>query len=463
MNRKKNINRIAELISRFIAEVETLNSLSLYDVNIHAENVLIPIINYVYNYKLSNANHEEKNYSAVDLIDRVNRIAIQVTSTANSEKVKHTLNQYKKHKERDEFDTLLIFLITKKQKTYSDQKFREIIEGQFEFSSAENIIDLRDVITEINSWHSIPKIQKVLDLLNAEFSEEEIDKRRNILENTERINQEILYPNLLEIFLPETIYVGTLNVDREKIITESWNTEYKLKKSSSDFKVVNRAFNIEGIPFCRDWNLLDKKLISFRPLNSNLEPLNKLVESGTVEEFSVLEFAEISYKYELAVLRLIDRSIQELTFAKNIQWVANQRIFRFKPPKLIRTRKIKWKNKKTATRTVVKELWNKEKTVITHFQQLSFKIQSFLSENRWLISITPDWSYTYDGYRTHNYESDLKTNKKKLETNNAVYQHFMFISYCLRNKLSEDENDYKLITINKPYKLPFEFKSTYEN
>src|SRR5690606_9330661 len=110
-----------------------------------------------------------------------------------------------------------------------------------------------------------------------------------------------------------------------------------------------------------------------------------------------------------------------------IQWLRKERMFRFRPPKLIRTRKVQWKNKKTATRTVVKEVWNNDRTQIIHFQQLSFKIQSFLSEKRWFISITPTWSYTYDGYKNHMNESKLITQKKKLETNNAVYQHFMFI------------------------------------
>ncbi|MDW7692985.1 SMEK domain-containing protein [Flammeovirgaceae bacterium SG7u.111] len=110
MNKKKTIDRIAELIARFRAEVETLNSQNLYDINIHAENVIIPILNYVYGLSLKNANLEEKNYSAIDLIDYENRVAIQVTSTVGSEKIKHTLEQYKKHKERDEFDSLLVYI-----------------------------------------------------------------------------------------------------------------------------------------------------------------------------------------------------------------------------------------------------------------------------------------------------------------------------------------------------------------
>lgn len=463
MNKKKTIDRIAELIARFRAEVETLNSQNLYDINIHAENVIIPILNYIYGLNLKNANLEEKNYSAIDLIDYENRVAIQVTSTASSEKVKHTLEQYKKHKERDEFDSLLVYIITKKQKTYSDKKFDEIINNEFEFDSSKNILDFDNLLTEVNSWISLPKVQEVLEMLEQEFTEQKIDYRKHILENKDKLTTETLYPNLLEIELPDKIYVGTIGVNRDEIITKSWETKYKLKKSAPERSVVNRAFEHYGIPYTRDWHVFEKKIISFKQLDNNSEPLSNLVEIGTVEEFAIDEFATIGYKYELALSRLIDNTLQELTSKKDIQWLRKERMFRFRPPKLIRSRRITWKNKKTATRTVVKEVWNKDKTQITHFQQLAFRVQSFMSESRWFLAITPTWSYTYNGYQTHNFESDLITQKKKLESNNAVYQHFMFISYCLSNKLSEVEENYNLINFKEPFRLALTYKSYYGN
>lgn len=44
MRKKEEIEKIAELFARFRAEVENLNSLNLYDINIHAENVIIPCL-----------------------------------------------------------------------------------------------------------------------------------------------------------------------------------------------------------------------------------------------------------------------------------------------------------------------------------------------------------------------------------------------------------------------------------
>jgi phage terminase large subunit-like protein len=463
MNKKKLVDRVAELLARFRAEVENLNSLSLYDINIHSENVIIPILNKVYGLNLVNANVEEKNNSAIDLIDKENRIAIQVTSTASGEKVKHTLEQYLKYKKYLEFDTLIIYVITSKQKSYSESSFSKIINKEFIFNCTEHIYDYENILNEINSWISIPKIQEVTELFEFEFSDEKINNRKYFLENKDKIISETLYPNIIEVQLPEKVYIGTIGVNRDEIITKSWETEYKLKKRASDWSVINKSFEFLEIPFVRDWIAFEKKIISFKKLDDKNEPLNKLVEDGTVEEYDVNEFASISFKYEIALAQLIDNSIQELLSYKDIQWLRRERMFRFKPPKLVSERKVTWKNKKTATRTVVKEVWNSEHKQIIYFQQLSFKVQTFRSENTWFVSITPTWSYTYNGYSNHKSESNLITQKKKLETNNAVYQHFMFISYCFMNKLKESEKDYSLLSFREPFKLTLSFKENYGN
>ena len=58
MHRKEKIEKIAELFARFRTEVESLNSLNLYDINVHAENVIIPIFNLVYGVNLVNINNK---------------------------------------------------------------------------------------------------------------------------------------------------------------------------------------------------------------------------------------------------------------------------------------------------------------------------------------------------------------------------------------------------------------------
>lgn len=181
MRKKEKIDKIAELFARFRAEVQNLNSLNLYDINIHAENVIIPILNLVYGVNLININNKEKNSSAIDLIDIENRIAVQVTSTATGEKVKHTIDEFIKGKRAEDFDTLLIYIITEKQKKYSDNIFVLAHDNELDFSEKQ-ILDYSDILKELNSWINISKIDQLLELLKKEFCDEEIDRRKYLLE-----------------------------------------------------------------------------------------------------------------------------------------------------------------------------------------------------------------------------------------------------------------------------------------
>lgn len=160
MRKKEEIEKIAELFARFRAEVENLNSLNLYDINIHAENVIIPILNIVYGLNLVNINNEVKNSSAIDLVDTDNRIAIQVTSTATGEKIKHTIDEFIKGRRFEEYDNLLIYIITEKQKKYSDSTFAIAHNNELEFSE-KHILDYSDILKEVNSWINISKIDSL--------------------------------------------------------------------------------------------------------------------------------------------------------------------------------------------------------------------------------------------------------------------------------------------------------------
>ena len=60
MNRKDYIDKIAKYLARFVEEVKSYNDMYLYDINIHSENALIPILNAVFDIKLENANSFHK-------------------------------------------------------------------------------------------------------------------------------------------------------------------------------------------------------------------------------------------------------------------------------------------------------------------------------------------------------------------------------------------------------------------
>jgi len=68
MNQEYKLYRIAQLLSRFREQVKILNSNGEFSINIHSENILIHILNVIYNCNLKNVNYEErKTYPSIDL------------------------------------------------------------------------------------------------------------------------------------------------------------------------------------------------------------------------------------------------------------------------------------------------------------------------------------------------------------------------------------------------------------
>lgn len=171
MNQQESLFRISQLLSRFTEQVKILNSNGEFSINIHAENILIGVLNVIFDCNLKNVNYEEnKTYPSIDLRDQKKRIAIQVTSTANLEKIKHTLSGYVENGLYKDFDILYIYIITEKQKTYKQSAIDDIIENKFVFSP-EFIIDKTDLYKKLNAMNDIQKIETVCQLLEKQFAD----------------------------------------------------------------------------------------------------------------------------------------------------------------------------------------------------------------------------------------------------------------------------------------------------
>ncbi len=144
--------------------------MSRTDINKVSENVLIPLFAEVYNYRnLRNLNTtEHDNFPAVDLADDVARVAIQVTSRRKLDKVKKTLRKFRDHELYQEYGRLIIYVLTDKQRSYSKDACRKIVQGRFDFDPDRDILDYRDVLKEVESF-SIDKTRKIQDILEINF------------------------------------------------------------------------------------------------------------------------------------------------------------------------------------------------------------------------------------------------------------------------------------------------------
>jgi hypothetical protein len=160
------------------------------DINKVSETILIPLFTEVYGYReLKNLNRESLNYPGIDLGDETARVAFQITSTSDSEKVKHTLRKFTEYKLYEKYDKLIIYILTKKQKSYSGSGYEEIIQDKFTFDKDKDIWDYRDILREIANFQ-IDKARRVESILEANFGEGRRPPEWEVVDKVEQVINE---------------------------------------------------------------------------------------------------------------------------------------------------------------------------------------------------------------------------------------------------------------------------------
>ena len=248
-----------------------------------------------------------------------------------------------------------------------------------------------------------------------------------------KIGTEKIVSNLLKINFPTgKIYVAPVNFDRDEIIEKSWETDFKLKKKATAREVVFSALKQKGLKFSSDWTVFNKQIITFHDLNDNKLPLNKIIENA-VESFEVEEFCSINIDYKNVFKTLVKFCLQQLLYKINFIWDNDDKHFRYNYTKEIEDdiiHKESWVGNNAAKRTVFKsKYWEKGNLYYcTHF---AFETETFDFNENWFLCINPTWSVTINGYKKSKIGYKKVSDKKKLERNNAVYNHIRFIKYKL--------------------------------
>lgn len=158
---KKRIVFYLSFLSKYI---EGLNSIHYFDINTSSEDFFKTILNMIYGYELENINIIDMNTCAIDLGDKKNRIAIQVTSDGSSAKIKYTIQKFIEKKLYEQYDTLHVFVITQKQQSYTT-KFDTC--GKFNFNTRD-IMDYKDIVKEINKKED-KELENIFKYIEQQF------------------------------------------------------------------------------------------------------------------------------------------------------------------------------------------------------------------------------------------------------------------------------------------------------
>jgi hypothetical protein len=439
MERKKLLLNISESLSRFSAEVDIVNANGEFDINIHSENVLIPLLNELFGYQLVNANTIKKNFPAVDLVDAQNKVSFQITSTASKTKFKETLTKFVRHEIHKDYDILNILVISTRDFEFlSKTEIDEILQNKIEFDPTINVLNLSKIYRSVSSL-PLAKIKAISDVLLPEFTDAKIALRREQANGMTSTEKEPLHSNLVRIEFPETLYIADLSIDKKEIRKSISKSRKKGKRKITDRDIIKEAIvNINENEFCADWITSENKLITFKNLQDDRQFLRRIVDVGTVTPLTVEEYCINEDKVRL-FKELVRFILRERLRKINIEWFEKEKIFRFKSGKMAKETKVTWTmDKKSQPRAVIHEIWNqdpKNKHIVC-FRHLAFRLSVYHFENIWYVSIAPTYSFTSNGFKKSRYSSSYMSGIKKEEDNKAVYQHFRFLIDYLK-KLNE--------------------------
>lgn len=438
MSRKALLDKINQLIVSFKAEIEENNKLNLTDINIHAENFLIPLLKLVYGWDLRNTNLYSSNNPAIDLEDEDNRVAIQVTSTGTSAKIKKTLVKYKTHHGSGKHDQLLILILTKKQKKYSADDIIQHANEISAFNLDNCIIDFSDVLKEIHGLHSINKIREILELLQTELSEAKIEQRKQSLRGIVEETIEVYQTNLVKVSVPLLFYRYRIEIDRLSVIRKSWKTSWKLRNIASNIKVFERAVQfLEDSPIPAYYQN-GKYLFSFEDItNTSLATLCAL---GSCEELNVNEYSSKDVANERNIVGLLNNTLTNDLKVKGINFRWREGLYFFIKHENEEARNISYVLENSASRNVVTPMFKDDDGIPQAYKHLAFKTNFIKSDQQWFMCIRPTWVFTTNGYRLSIYNSDQISDQKRMENNQHVNNAFELIRYCMNNQIDVDKD-----------------------
>ncbi len=165
MNNEIIMGQIKRALGGLSFEVSMSTSLNQLSINVHAEQFFVELLNDLFNYNLVNTNFEEQNATSIDLLDKDNRVAIQVTSDSSLNKVRQTLSKFCEKKLDEKVDRLIILNLIKK----TNHKETIIGETDFKINLKEDVWDYTDLISEINNLE-IDKLIKINELIDKHLN-----------------------------------------------------------------------------------------------------------------------------------------------------------------------------------------------------------------------------------------------------------------------------------------------------
>jgi hypothetical protein len=419
-------NEFRELIAQLRFQVESASAMGSYDTHKIAEFALCGPLRELYRWTaLRNVNSEGTNSPGIDLADDLARVAIQVTGTTDLAKIKHTIEVFLDHGLDQKYDRLIVFILTKKQGSYSQTSIDASANGRLTFSASKDIWDYQDISAAAASA-TPQQLQAVVNHLKGYMrgipvglADEDIDPPTKPPES--------LLANLVELYFPNTLFIAQMSAD--VIERHGKRRPGQMRKTISEFNKERKK------PVPSGYVTHGRQIISFLDLTDSSSPFHHLIEPGTSEKHSPEDFLNIDPGHERVFKSLLRSTLQQRLYAEHVRWEHEDRQFVFLPrADDTDQRYIEWRGEKIATRAVFDRKYSKkDSSKVLQQKHLSFAVQFLRFDGDWFMSITPSWFFSFgSNFNKSNYAFQNLSWIKRKESNQSVVNHFRFIATWLK-------------------------------
>ena len=241
MNREKLFNYIHDQLAVLARKVETRGRLNILDLHLHSENFYRDFLNLLYGWKLENLNKVNQNVEAIDLIDNVNRIIIQVSSTNTKQKIESALEKemMANYKEWSfKFISIARPATDLREKTFANPH-------SLNFSPTTDIIDIDLLVREV--WGlAIGKLQEVEIFIRKELGNDDTSMViESDLTRVITMLAKVDWSTFDQIRLDNEFQIDTKVDHNDLIKSKAVIKEYKIWQNS--VRRIYSAFDAEGL------------------------------------------------------------------------------------------------------------------------------------------------------------------------------------------------------------------------
>lgn len=194
------IDNIMKMLGCLEYYISISNTQGYTDINVACENLVLRMMNIVYDYNLENYNSKKNiaNAKGIDLLDEKRMLCVQVTSENTKRKLRKTIEKINETPSLRSY-RLKFFILKQKADNLQKSQINATEHDIFSFDAKEDIIDFNRFCSDLNNL-SIDKIQSLNDFLCSWLGNDSFNtKMNNINLQTHYEKPEDYYPREISI------------------------------------------------------------------------------------------------------------------------------------------------------------------------------------------------------------------------------------------------------------------------